>query len=55
MEQDKVEVVRHFQRPRTKRAFLGLSGYYRKFILNYASTATALTDLTRKKGPNLVV
>lgn len=58
MEQSKVEAVTAFPVPRTKkdvRSFLGLTGYYRKFIPQYATIASALTDLTRKNGPNCVV
>lgn len=39
------------KRPTTKKAvqsFLGLTGYYRKFIPNYAELTKPLTDLTRK-------
>jgi hypothetical protein len=55
--QDKIEAVSKFPQPITKkqvRAFLGLSGYYRKFIPNYADTARPLTDLTKKSYPNTV-
>ena len=43
--------------PNTKkqdRTFLGLTGYYRRFIKNYASISAALSDLTRSKQPNVV-
>ena len=54
---DKVEAVRAFATPQTKtdvRAFLGLTGYYRRFIPDYASVALPLTDLTKKTAPNQV-
>ena len=53
----KLEAVRSFATPRTKkevRAFLGLTGYYRKFIKDFASISAPLSDLTRKNGPNQV-
>ena len=54
---DKIEAVRDFPRPLSKknvRAFLGLTGYYRKFIANFAAMAKPLTDLTKKNLPNTV-
>ena len=37
------------------RAFLGLRGYYRKFIPDIATIAVPLTDLTRKNASNRVL
>jgi hypothetical protein len=57
-EATKIEAVANFPLPVTKkdvRAFLGLSGYYRRFIPDYATIALPLTDLTRKSAPNNVV
>ena len=53
-EPSKVHAVLTFPIPATKthvRAFLGLTGYYRRFIPNYASLAVPLTDLTKKSAP----
>ena len=50
-EHGKLEAVQDFPTPETKsqvRAFLGLTGYYRRFIPDYSSIAAPLTDLTRK-------
>ena len=58
VEAAKVQAIREFCILRTKkevRSFLGLTGYYRKFIPNYSSVTSPLTDLTRKCMPNLVV
>ena len=54
MELDKVEKVRLAPQPQTKtqvRSFLGLSGYYRNHIEDYATLAVPLTDLTKKNCP----
>lgn len=46
-----VRAVQEYPTPTTKkdvRAFLGLVGYYQRFIPQFASIAAPLTDLTRK-------
>lgn len=46
-----VEVVKTFPTPKNQKnvkSFLGLSGYYRKFIENYAKIALPLTKLLKK-------
>ena len=56
-EPGKIDAVKSFAVPRTKtdvRAFLGLTGYYRRFLSDYATIALPLTDLTRKAAPNLI-
>ncbi|XP_058869672.1 uncharacterized protein LOC131720990 [Acipenser ruthenus] len=43
--------------PKTKsqvRSLLGLAGYYRRFIPEYATVVNPLVDLTKKCAPNLV-
>ena len=56
-EVSKIEAVQSFNPPVTKtevRTFLGLTGYYRKFIPNYASISAPLSDLVKKNRPNKV-
>ena len=56
-ELSKVEAIQAFSQPATKeqvRAFLGITGYYRKFTPNYSALATPLTDLTKKNRPTKV-
>jgi hypothetical protein len=50
---DKVQAVRDWQQPRSAQAvrgFLGLVGYYRKFVHNYDTIAAPLTALLKKDG-----
>jgi hypothetical protein len=53
MDPTKVKVIDDWPVPRLARAvrgFLGLAGYYRKFIHNYGSIAAPLTALLKKEG-----
>ncbi|GJT89426.1 putative reverse transcriptase domain-containing protein [Tanacetum coccineum] len=47
----KIEVVKNWKVPKTPseiRSFLGLAGYYRRFIANFSKVAKPLTSLTQK-------
>ena len=51
---DKVKAISDWPVPKTVkdvRAFLGASGYYRKFILNYSKVASSLTELLKDEQP----
>ncbi|GJU05810.1 reverse transcriptase [Tanacetum coccineum] len=53
MDPKKVSAVREWPIPQSQRhvrGFLGLAGYYRRFIKGYATLAAPLTDLLRKDG-----
>ncbi|GJV62804.1 putative reverse transcriptase domain-containing protein [Tanacetum coccineum] len=48
---NKIEAVKNWKAPRTLtevRSFLGLAGYYRRFIENFSKIAKSLTILTQK-------
>ncbi|GJZ50959.1 putative reverse transcriptase domain-containing protein [Tanacetum coccineum] len=50
----KIEVVKNWKAPRTPSevcSFLGLAGYYRRFIENFSKIAKSLTILTQKSLP----
>ncbi|XP_062118562.1 uncharacterized protein LOC133832204, partial [Humulus lupulus] len=47
----KIEAIRDWPQPKNAsevRSFLGLAGYYRKFVEGFSKIATPLTNLTRK-------
>ena len=54
-EQSKVEALKNFAVPSTKkevRVFLGLAGYYQKFITDLSIIAAPLTYLMKRNHPN---
>ena len=56
-QETKITAIQNFRRPKTKkdvRAFLGLAGYYRRFIPNFCGTAAPLSDMTSAATPDPV-
>ncbi len=54
---DKTAAIAACPRPMTKkevRQFLGLAGYYRRFVPDYSELTSPLTDLTKKEVPDTV-
>ncbi|CAM4717004.1 unnamed protein product [Lepidochelys kempii] len=57
-EPDKVEVIRDWPAPHTKKqvqAFIGMAGYYRRFVPHFSAIATPITELCKKGKPDKVV
>ncbi|CAM5132510.1 unnamed protein product [Natator depressus] len=55
--QAKVDAIQKWPVPKSKKqvqSFLGLAGYYMRFVPQYSQIAAPLTDLTKKKQPNAV-
>ncbi|CAM4486941.1 unnamed protein product [Lepidochelys olivacea] len=54
----KVEVIRDWPAPHTKKqvqAFIGMAGYYRRFLPRFSAIATPITELCKKGKPDKVV
>ncbi|CAM5162290.1 unnamed protein product [Natator depressus] len=54
---NKIEAIQNWPQPNWKkqvRAFLGVVGYYRRFIPHFATRASPLTDLLKARGPDMV-
>ncbi|CAM5179005.1 unnamed protein product [Eretmochelys imbricata] len=54
---NKLEAIQNWPLPNRKkqvRAFLGVVGYYRRFIPHFATRVSPLTDLIKARGPDMV-
>ena len=52
VDSQKIEAVKQWPRPTSPtdiRSFMGLAGYYRRFVEGFSSIASPLTRLTQKK------
>ena len=55
--EEKINTILNVDAPRTKKevkSFLGMAGYYRQYIPDYATITAPLTDLLKKSQPNVV-
>jgi len=51
----RVKALREFIQPKTKKqlkSFLGMVGYYRRFVPGFSSIAKPLTEATKRLAPN---
>ena len=54
----RVEALRTFSKPRMKKelkSYLGMLGYYRRFIPGFSSVALPLTEAAKMKSPNKLI
>jgi hypothetical protein len=57
-QETKIQAILNYKRPQSKkdlRAFIGLVGYYRRFIPSFSHRAANLTDCTGSKRPDQLV
>ena len=56
-EESKIMAVNQMPRPETKkqeRILFGMTGYYRRFVWDYATVVELLTELLKKNLPEMV-